>query len=77
MVFRPHPRHALANTPLEVRWHDSHSRSQRFLRLFDPTKLSERSGEPTVRVRKIGVRSDGSFRHLDGGHIARFAALRS
>ena len=69
VVFRPHPRYTTPDIRLERARYDRDGPLQRFLRLFEPTELAERGGEPTVRVGKIGERPDRAFCHPDSGRI--------
>ena len=46
VVFRPHPRHATADTTPARGRCDGRGLFQRFLCLFDPAELAELSGEP-------------------------------
>jgi hypothetical protein len=65
VVFRPKPRHALADIHVEDGRRSGDGLLQCFLRFRRATKLAKSGGGPAIDHREIGVRPHQPFRRFD------------
>ena len=71
VIFRPKPRHAIADVHVKGGRRERDRFLQRFLRFCNATELAERGGRPAIDHREIGVGQDQPLRCFDRASYSR------